>query len=73
MKETIEKGIIPHLEGQISLHKANIEIYMKTPAGIGDHPCIMQAIEKELGEISKCQGMIDAWFSMKQPRNAHAI
>ena len=40
MKETIEKGIIPHLEGQISLHKANIEIYMKTPAGIGDHPCI---------------------------------
>ena len=49
MKETIEKGIIPHLEGQISLHKANIEIYMKTPAGIGDHPCIMQAIEKELG------------------------
>ena len=51
MKETIEKGIIPHLEGQISLHKANIEIYMKTPAGIGDHPCIMQAIEKVFSSI----------------------
>ena len=72
MKDIIEKGIIAHCEGNLSLHRANIEVYMKSATGIGDHSCIMQAVEKELSEISKYQGMIEAWKSMSVPKHAPA-
>ena len=44
----IRKAVEKHAEGCIELHKANIEVYLANPAGIGEHSDIMEAIQAEL-------------------------
>jgi hypothetical protein len=46
-------------EGKIALHKANIEVYLKNPAGIGEHSDIAEAVEAELVKIAESQDIID--------------
>ena len=54
-----------HAEGHIAKHKANVLVYLNNPAGIGEHPDIIQAIEGELMEIAKYHDqleMLDKYF-----------
>jgi hypothetical protein len=46
-------------EGKIALHKANIAVYLKNPAGIGEHSDIAEAVESELSKIAEAQDIID--------------
>ena len=41
-----------HLVGHMNKHKANIEILLAHPVGIGEHQDIQEAIEVELEEIA---------------------
>jgi hypothetical protein len=41
-----------HLIGHMNKHKANIEILLTHPVGIGEHQDIQEAIETELEEIA---------------------
>ena len=41
-----------HLRGHINKHKANVEILLTHPVGIGEHQDIQTAIEDELEEIA---------------------
>ena len=44
-----------YLLGKIAYHEANLEVYFNNPAGIGEHPDILQAIESELGKLAEYQ------------------
>ena len=46
-------------EAEIEAAKANIDVYQKNPAGIGEHSNIVEAIEQELDMIAKYQDQID--------------
>ena len=46
-------------EGELAVHRANIEVYRTMPAGIGEHSNIVEAIEQELDMIAKYQDQID--------------
>ena len=59
MRETIIKALISHAQGDIEKHKANIEIYLTNPAGIGEHSDVMEAIEHELDQIAKYMDQIE--------------
>ena len=48
-----------HAEGHIAKHKANVLVYLNNPAGIGEHPDIIDAMEGEMLEIAKYQDVID--------------
>lgn len=48
-----------HAEGHIAKHKANILVYLNNPVGVGDHPDIIDTIEKEVLEIAKYQDVLD--------------
>ena len=41
-----------HLIGHMNKHKANIEILLTHPVGVGEHQDIQTAIEMELEEIA---------------------
>ena len=58
IRETIIKSLLRHAEGHIEKHCANIEIYLTNPAGIGEHPDILEAIEKELAVIAEYEDQI---------------
>ena len=42
-----------HAEGTIALHKANVEVYLTNPAGIGEHSDVMEAIQTELDKMAQ--------------------
>ena len=56
---TLLEAIKKHNEGKIALHKANVGIYLKNPAGIGEHSDIAEAVECELTKIAHSQDIID--------------
>tara|TARA_Y100001970_G_C13794928_1_gene632095 strand:- start:372 stop:560 length:189 start_codon:yes stop_codon:yes gene_type:complete len=53
------KALLAHAQGDIAKHKANVEIYLSNPAGIGEHSNVMEAVEEELNMIAKYQDQID--------------
>ena len=58
MREQLIKALA-HAQGDIAKHKANIEVYLANPVGIGEHSNIVEAIEQELDMIAKYQDQID--------------
>ena len=59
MREQIIKALIAHAQGDIEKHRANIEVYLTNPAGIGEHSDILESIEKELDMIAKYMDQIE--------------
>ena len=59
MREQILRALLAHAQGDIAKHKANVEVYLTSPVGIGEHSNIVEAIEEELNMIAKYQDQID--------------
>ena len=59
MREQLLAAVKAHAQGEIAKHKANIEVYLANPVGIGEHSNIVEAIEQELDMIAKYQDQID--------------
>jgi|TARA_B100000029_G_scaffold250226_1_gene247209 hypothetical protein len=59
MREQIIKALLAHAQGDIAKHKANVEVYLTNPVGIGEHSNVLEAIEEELNMIAKYQDQID--------------
>ena len=59
MREQLLKALLAHATGEIEMHKANVEVYLTNPAGIGEHSNIVEAIEEELNMIAKYKDQID--------------
>lgn len=60
------EALADHAKGHIAKHKMNVEVYLNSPVGIGDHPDVFEAMEKELLEIAKYHDvleMIEKYFS----------
>jgi len=52
-KKNVIDALKDHAKGHIKKHSMNVEIYLKNAAGIGEHPDVLEAIEKELEIIAK--------------------
>ena len=59
MREQLIKALLAHAQGDIAKHRANVEVYLTSPVGIGEHSDIVEAIEEELNMIAKYQDQID--------------
>ena len=59
MREQIIKALLAHAQGDIAKHRANVEVYLTNPAGIGEHSNVVEAIEEEINMIAKYQDQID--------------
>ena len=69
MRDQMIKALLAHAQGDIEKHKANVEIYLNNPAGIGEHSDIMESVENELNMIAKYQDQIDViqkYFKFKK-------
>jgi len=52
MRDMLIEAQTSHLVGHINKHKANVEILLTNPVGVGEHQDIQTAIEQELEEIA---------------------
>tara|TARA_B100001939_G_scaffold347571_1_gene369615 strand:- start:1465 stop:1737 length:273 start_codon:yes stop_codon:yes gene_type:complete len=53
MRQQLLKAAKLHAQSHVEKHRANVEVYLTNPVGVGEHPDIMEAIEKELEEMAK--------------------
>jgi len=59
MREQLLRALLAHAQGDIAKHKANVEIYLEHPAGIGEHSNVLEAIEQELNMIAKYEDQVE--------------
>ena len=59
MRNIIIDAAMAHAEGEIQLHKANVEVYLKNPTGIGEHSDIMEAIQCELDKMATADDRLE--------------
>ena len=56
-------------EGEIAVAKANVQVYIDNPAGIGEHSNIVQAVDEQIALIAEAEdklNIIERWDSGKQ-------
>ena len=59
MRDQMIKALLAHAQGDIEKHKANVEIYLTNPAGIGEHSDITEAIQVELDKIARYHDQVE--------------
>jgi len=59
LRDRMIDATIAHVKGKIAYHKANVEVYLTNPVGIGEHPDVMEALVSELKEIAEYQDVLD--------------
>ena len=59
MRNEILKALQIDAEGNIEKARLNVEIYLKNPVGIGEHPDVLAAIQDQLDIIAHEQERID--------------
>ena len=65
MRDSLIKALTAHASGEIAKHRANVEVYLTNPAGIGEHSDITEAIQVELDKIARYHDqvqVIDHYF-----------
>jgi len=66
MREILLEALRSHAQGHVDKHKANVEVYLNNSTGIGEHPDIIDAMEKEIMEIAHYDDvleMLEKYFS----------
>ena len=58
-KEVMVDALEKKYEAQLTLAEANIKVFMENPVGVGEHPNIVQEVEKLLKEIKDAKEMLD--------------
>lgn len=59
MRDILLNALRKHAEGHVAKHLANVEVYLNSTTGIGEHPDIIDAMETEIMEIAKYQDQLD--------------
>ena len=65
MRQQLLEASLKYAEGQLAKHKANVEVYLTYPTGIGEHSDILGAIEVELNAMSTYEeqiGLLKKYF-----------
>ena len=71
MREMIINALKKHYHGEIALRKANVEVFLESHAGVGDHPDVIETIDKIVGEIAEYDDKLmalDEHFNVTAPR-----
>ena len=59
MREQLLAAVKAHAQGEIAKHKANVNVYLEHPAGIGEHSDITEAIQVELDKIARYHDQVE--------------
>ena len=59
MREQLVLALLAHAHGEIEKHKANVEVYLTNPVGIGEHSDITEAIQIELDKIARYHDQVE--------------
>ena len=72
MREMILQALKTKLLGEMNGHIANIEVMMTNPVGVGDHPTIIDTIDKELAALENANGKLNVLVKYFERRAENA-
>ena len=72
MRDMILQALKTKLLGEMNGHIANIEVMMTNPVGVGDHPTIIDTIDKELGALENTNGKLNVLIKFFERRKDDA-
>ena len=58
-RKNMIEALESHARGHIKKHTMNVEVYLKNAVGVGEHPDVLEAIEKEIELIAKYNDQIE--------------
>ena len=58
MREQLIAALKAHAQGEIAMPKANVDINLTNPVGIGEHPDLTQAMQEELDKIARWEDQL---------------
>ena len=69
-KDVIVDALEKKYEAQMAQAEANVKVYMENPVGVGEHPNIVDEVEKLLKQIKDAKEMLDElknwrWYVVK--------
>tara|TARA_R110002020_G_scaffold22228_2_gene75047 strand:- start:7666 stop:7917 length:252 start_codon:yes stop_codon:yes gene_type:complete len=73
MRDMIIGALKTKMLGQMNSHIANIEVMMTNPVGVGDHPTIIDTIEKELAALDSENGKLNVLVKYLERNKNEAI
>ena len=73
MRDMIIGALKTKMLGQMNSHIANIEVMMTNPVGVGDHPTIIDTIEKELAALDSEKGKLNVLVKYLERNQNEAI
>ena len=53
------EALCAKLEGEIAVAKANVMVYQRNSAGIGEHSDIVESIETQIGKIADAEDKLE--------------
>ena len=59
MGDALLEAAKKHAEGEVAVHKANIEVYKTMPAGIGEHSDVVEAVIAELDKLAAANDRLE--------------
>lgn len=54
------EALCAKLESEIQVAKANVMVYTRNAAGIGEHPDVVEAIETQISKIAEAEDKLGA-------------
>jgi hypothetical protein len=55
MEKVLREALIIKYEGEIAEANANIQVYLKNPVGIGEHPDIIAAMDVQIEKMAHAE------------------
>jgi|TARA_R110000772_G_scaffold448_1_gene1604 hypothetical protein len=73
MRDMIIGALKSKLLGDVNSHIANIEVMITNPVGVGDHPTIVDTVDKELSALEHANGKLNNLVRFFERRQDDAI
>ena len=64
LSQSLIKALRRKYKGQLAEAEANIAVYMNNPAGIGEHPDIIDAIDSQVAKYAEAEEKLQALGSI---------
>jgi len=67
MRDQILAALKKHAEGEIALHQTNIEVYLNSVTGIGEHSDVLEAVQTELDKMAAANDRLEMLKKFEYP------
>ena len=67
MRDQILAALKKHAEGEIALHQTNIEVYLNSVTGIGEHSDVLEAVQTELDKMAAANDRLEMLNKFDEP------